>query len=343
MTDTTRWPARVLAAAGISVKVSMAREEIFLVFSRPVGAVRELLSGCWLQSAFASGGGFRRVQPTVLEASDDGLVPRPLLDRVRLVGDAEQADIRIGRGKAGEMGRVIAAAYPDVLVLIQRGEIAQVDPLGVAAKAKPGLAAFYEQFAAGTLVQFYAGGHGMASRGILPPGIAEPHPLPRVTLEHTVKPLVLSAEVGSETEVSVYVDPGDKVAKGFEDRLSLFLRSRAIAAKRVDTESGLKDGFVVFRWRPQTRDPGISVLELMSRFRELRVNDDGLLLKLLAGARATRLEAALEVERRWIDARRVIPLATLDVWYGVAPGLEGVWVSDEGVPVLDSAYWRGAP
>ncbi|MEC9464942.1 MAG: hypothetical protein VX834_04105 [Myxococcota bacterium] len=337
------WPARVLRAASISAEARLSGDAIALTFSKPVGAAHELLSGCWLQSSFALGGPFKQAGPTLLEANKDAMVPGPLLDRVQMVGDAEQAHIREGRGEAPGDGRVIAAAYPDVLLLVQRGEALKQDVLGVAADAEPGLATFYRQFAAGTLVQVYSGGHGMASRGVLPPGLAEPHPLPRVRAAARVEPLALSAEDRYVRSVPVYVNQNDRVARGFEDRLSLFLGSRSIGVSRVAQEAGARDGLSVVRWRPPSRDPGISMLELMGRFPELRVGDGTLLLKLLSDSRAARLEAALEVERAWIDSRRVIPLATLDVWYEVTSGLEGVSVSDEGVPLLDDAFWGGSP
>ena len=78
------WPARVLRAAGISADARLADDSIALTFSKPVGAAHELLSGCWLQSSFALGGPFKQTGPTLLEASKDAMVSRPLLDRVPL-------------------------------------------------------------------------------------------------------------------------------------------------------------------------------------------------------------------------------------------------------------------
>ena len=54
------------------------------------------------------------------------------------------------------------------------------------------------------------------------------------------------------------------------------------------------------------------------------------------------MEAALELEQHLIGEHSVIPLVTVDVVLDVHPGLKGVRVREDGVPLLWDAWW-GSP
>ena len=87
------------------------------------------------------------------------------------------------------------------------------------------------------------------------------------------------------------------------------------------------------------------MLDLLARFPALGLGlDEGKwLTPLLHADLATRLEAALALERHLMGERRVIPLVMVDVVFDVHPGLKGVSIREDGIPVLWDAWWGSAP
>ncbi|MGE5865350.1 MAG: hypothetical protein ACM32J_09640 [Rhizobacter sp.] len=63
--------------------------------------------------------------------------------------------------------------------------------------------------------------------------------------------------------------------------------------------------------------------------------------RLLSPSREERVEAALSVERAWLESNLVVPLLTADRWFAVDPDLRGVVIRADGVPLLDDAWWGG--
>ena len=57
----------------------------------------------------------------------------------------------------------------------------------------------------------------------------------------------------------------------------------------------------------------------------------------------SRLEAATALERHLLDGYHVVPLVAVDVVFDLAPGLKGVQIREDGVPLLWDAWWVVKP
>jgi hypothetical protein len=62
---------------------------------------------------------------------------------------------------------------------------------------------------------------------------------------------------------------------------------------------------------------------------------------LLDGDDATRLAAALVLERALLESRLVVPLIVVERTVTVDADLRGVVLRGDGVPLLDGAWWGG--
>jgi hypothetical protein len=63
--------------------------------------------------------------------------------------------------------------------------------------------------------------------------------------------------------------------------------------------------------------------------------------RLLDGDDATRLAAALVLERALLESRLVVPLIVVERTVTVDADLRGVVLRGDGVPLLDGAWWGG--
>ena len=117
-----------------------------------------------------------------------------------------------------------------------------------------------------------------------------------------------------------------------DQRLALLLRARGWAVTGTAGPSAR-----IARWRSPTSDAALAVLLLASEF-GLPVPENRI-PELLDAAPATRMSAALTVERGWIEGGMAIPLLTAARVVTVNPRLQGVQVRGDGSPSLDDAFW----
>jgi len=146
----------------------------------------------------------------------------------------------------------------------------------------------------------------------------------------------------------VHREDGLMLVDGVVDRLAVLLRARGFAMEPAPpSKDGLDDGVEVVLWRPDARDPALALLALAGRHPELRglpaektplANPD-----LLSGSLEKRMAAAIDLERYWLESHQVVPLLVADRWLGFQPGLRGVKLRPDGVPLLADAYWGPTP
>jgi hypothetical protein len=336
------WPARALAAAGVAVSIGVQASHIDLQFDRPVGVVPELLAGCLLEPAGGSPTGpFNAMAANLLAARPGGARGPPLLAVVELRGLGGPADL-VGGSPASGSGGALVTQSPDVVLLMQSEKARAQDAFVL--KADDGLAAFRDGLAADLLLDVYHSGRGREADGLLPPGLAPARPLPQPRAR-TAGPLALGTLPATAPRVRMWVSADDALLNGVAERLAVLLRAQGYGLEAEPGPAGeLDDGVELLRWRSPTADPALALLSLAGERRELRAATDAAVLadpRLLSGDEEERVAAALELERHWQSRRLVVPLMTAQRWLAVDPGLRGVRLRPDGVPLLDDAWWGG--
>lgn len=336
------WPARALVAAGVKVTVSLYNAGVELVFDRPVGVAPDLLAGCLLEPENGSPtGAFSAMASNLLAGRPGGTRGPPLLALVELRGGGQTADLTGGSPQAGN-GAALLAPFPDVILLAQSSAARTKDPFQI---DDDGLGDLYAGLGAELLIDVYWAGRGRAADGLLPPGVAPARPLTRVGKARRPGPLSLGTLPPGAPTLPIWVPADDALLGGVAERLAVLLRANGYALDQRSGPAGpLSRGVELVRWRPPTQDPALALLTLAGERAELRSATPGDVLKdprLLSADADERLAAALALERRWQESRMLVPLMTAQSWFGIDPGLRGVRVRADGVPLLDDAYWGG--
>lgn len=342
----TSWPAAMLSAADIEMTLTARSGVVEMGFSRALGPVMELLEGCVLESTRSQ----KFVGPFVpfgndgLVVNEKSKVSRPLLDKIILARDGYVADLRVGAQGVVANRSVRLAPYPDVIMLLQSEDARQKDSLGLLGKELEGLEHFYAHLRTDVFVSVYGGGRGMAFRNLLPPGLMQDRQLHDKSNSVSPPPLRLQAKFDPSQVVTLACDPEDDLSYGFCERVAMIVRSKEFLAQIHAPDDSTKPDLRVVRWRSPSADPGLAMLDLLSRFPELSIGLDRKrwVEPLLHADLARRVEAALELEQHLIGEHSVIPLVTVDVVLDVHPGLKGVRVREDGVPLLWDAWW-GSP
>lgn len=340
------WPARVLRAAKVTTEVASEGNTVVIRFDRTVGPLLELLAGCPLRDdSGAPTGAYFPTAPGILTSRAGApLGPTPL-GVVEFTPVGSPADLTTGQAAAGGVGTLLAP-FPDVILLLQSEVERARDPFGFDDGAGASVA-FREELGAGFLLTVYWNGRGAAVEGILPPGLAPARPLPLQTRSVVAPPLTLATLGQDAPRVLLRYSFDDQLLVGVGDRLAVLLRSRGILTDQRPTRGGpLVSGLELVHWRPPTQDPALALLELAGRKVELQTEEEGegtLNPQLLSPVEEERLEAALELERRWIEEHRVTPLMTAERWYTVDPRLRDVHIRADGVPLLHNAFWGQTP
>jgi hypothetical protein len=333
----------LLSTADIQVSsVSVQKNAVEVVFSQPVGPMSELLKGCVvepLQEQFV--GPFIPLGSDGIKLNEQSIVPAPLLKRVVLAKDGYGTELRIVDSAVGNNRRMMLAPYPDLIVLVQSEETLQADPLELFPKEAGGIDKLYSHLASDVLVLAHSAGRGTEFRGLLPPGIVPSRPMSTGNLAKEHTRLRFPVEIGLEQRVSLACDSKDALADGLCKRLGLVLRDKEIFP-RVE-EYGADADLRIKRWRSPSSDPGLAMLHLLVSFPQLAVGlEKGQwVVPLLHEDIASRLEAALALERHLMEKYRIIPLVSVDVVYDVHPALKGVRVREDGIPILWDAWWGG--
>jgi hypothetical protein len=334
-----RWPGTALRAAGIEVKVQVVRDTVTLGFSRPVGAVPELLEGCMLRGAT---GQFSRSGRLQLDARDGHVLGPPPMRRVEFRPPGQPADLVADPPLTPGVG-TLSAPFPDVLLLLQPKKLRDKDPLDLTSDAGA-LPSFRTELRADLLVNIFWSGRGGPALGILPPGLAPARPLPEPTAPGRPLSLTLGNLSSAAERVSILRDGDDVLVDGVVERIAVLLRTRGFGTQPLSPGVSSSDTALrVLRWRPPTADPALALLVLAGTYPELL---DGAALdgvRLLSDDIDARLQTAMTLERELIGSRAVVPLLVAERWFAFNPDLRGVQVRPDGVPLLDRAFWGGTP
>lgn len=334
-----RWPGVVLKAAGVDLDVSVVRETVTLSFSEPVGAVPELLEGCMLRGAT---GQYSRTGRLQLDARDGHVLGPPPMRRIEFRPLGQPADLIADPPLTPGVGTLLAP-FPDVLLLLQPKKLREKDPLELTSD-EAALRSFRTELRADLLVNIFWSGRGGPALGILPPGLAPARPLPEPTVPGRPLPLTLNNLSSAAERISIVRDGDDILADGVVERIAVLLRTRGFGTQPVAPGvSSSGSALRVLRWRPPTADPALALLVLAGTYPEIVGADTLDSGKLLDDDADARVQAAMTLERQWIEQRAVVPLLVSERWFGFNADLRSVRVRPDGVPLLDQAFWGGQP
>lgn len=339
----TLWPSLVARALDLDVRATTLGERVLVRFDRPVGSALELLSGCVVQGTSTKAtGSFARASREHLIASREALGGEPSLAVLELRREGDPADLAFGTPSASQGGALLAP-YPEVLLLFQSRAARGADPLLIS--APDGAARLQSDLELELLVEVYGAGRGNAARGLLPPGLAPARPLEEAVAPRRSAPLTLAALPASAPRVPLHLWSQDQLSAGVADRLAVLLRASGYGALfEREVAKPLQDGIALLRWRAPTADAALALLSLIGRWPELTELLGASALadpRLLDSEADVRLAAALELERRLLVTRAVVPLVSVDRWLTLEPMLRGVRLRVDGVPLLHDAWWGG--
>jgi hypothetical protein len=337
-----------LRAAGVAVRVEVVDSDVVVTFDRPVFVLPALLAWCPLRGPQGSPtGAYAQPTPGRLSWRTGTFDAPPLLAGLEVRGrasgaaDGEKADVAFATDADRDDGATLLAPWGDVLVLVQPPAARDVDAFALA-DARGGRRAFRSALRADLLVAAWAGGRGAPTEALLPPGVAPARPLPSTTGGPPAQ-LSLAPLPAGAPRVRVAAAADDPLLDGVVGRLAVLLRGRGALLDR-QREAG-DDDIALVRWHAPTHDAALALLAFLGE-RPSLLTDPAIAraldaAALLAADPAARLRAALTLERALLDGRLVVPLLFVDRALVVDPDLHGVQVRDDGVPLLDGAWWGG--
>jgi hypothetical protein len=340
--------APALRAARVNARVDVAGNDVVVVVDRPVFVVPALLSYCPLVgSAGAPTGAYAQASAGRLAWRSGSFDPPPLLGAVDVrstSASGDRADVEAMATAVNDGGgATLLAPWSDVVLLVQGPRARDVDPFGLN-DPRAGLRTFRGALRADLLASAWAAGRGGPTEALLPPGVAPARPLPAAAAGGERTPLTLAPVPADAPRVKVTVRTSDALTDGVAERLAVLLRARG-ALLDVQREDGDGATSELVRWRPPTRDAALALLAFLGQRPDLlqsptveRALDT---TALLSADPARRLGAALALERALLDSRLVVPLLVVDRWLTVDPDLRGVVLREDGVPLLDGAWWGG--
>jgi len=327
------WPGRVLkeAGVGVSIAVTESPQTFQINLSQPVGVVPTLLEGCQLSPGSP-------LAPYVLTdgvlTAQSGVPGRgTLIRRIRRAVNAERADLQIDAAIAGRRSSQIEGSSDVVLLLVaqalQKGDILGLDGLSSDQRG--------ERLAIAPLLAALHRGRGSVTSRLLPSGLGFNLPLKSLSSPSTPPQsiaLSTAAPVLSASTLPISWPEDDELLGQLAQRLALL----ACAPERqcVRGTGGLR----LLRFRPQSQDPAIALLELAAESTDLRAAARGNLAdpRLLSADPSSRIEAALELEKVWLESKLILPLLTTQHWLAVNSSLRGVRLGAPGVPRLLDAW-----
>jgi hypothetical protein len=341
--------AWVLIAGGVSARVEVASDNVVVVFNRPLFVLPLLLANCPLVgNQEAATGAYVQTVPLHLSWRAGEFDPPPLLSAVdvrQVTSPNDKADIVARFSTGGEDGgATLLSPWSDVVVLVQSESAATRDAFGLK-EPRAGLRSFRSGLRADVLAAAWASGRGGPTDALLPPGVAPARPLPSIGGSVDRAPLTLTSLPPDAPRVKIALGRSEPLMVGVAERLAVLLRARGalLELQRGTPEESESE---LVRWHPPTRDAALALLSFLGERPALlrsptvqRVLD---IQALLSSDAAMRLGAALALERALLDSRLVVPLLAVDRWWSVDPDLRGVVLREDGVPMLDGAWWGGA-
>ena len=345
--DGEDWPAVILRGAGKSAELTSSDDVVTVSFDGAVGVLPELLSGCHLRGASATGT-YRAGPQGVLLRRDEAPGGPPLLARILFSEDTKNAQF-VADAVPGAGTSLVSAPYPDVIVLVPSEKARARDPFDLGTGKDRGLVAFRSELRPEVLAGIYTQGRGGPAEGLLPPGLAPPRPLPEPAVPG--RPLALTLEFidDSAETITMRLHLADPLLDGVADRLAVMLRTRGLRLLKNEAlaspEGPVDETEIALeRFRSPTPDPALAMLFLAGRYpaRLGQHISPKQQRALLSGNTDERLEAAVLQERAWLSERRIIPVMVADRVFTVDSALYGVKIRGDGVPLLDRAYWGAA-
>jgi hypothetical protein len=340
--------AAALRAVDGRAEVVVDGDDVVVTVFPPVFVLPALLSYCpFVGAQGAPTGAFSQAAPGRLAWRSGSFEPAPLLGAVEIRGTGggnDTADVAAMAGAGGdEGGATLLAPWSDVVLLVQDEAARTADPFGLA-DPRSGRRAFIAALRPDLLAAAWAAGRGGPTDALLPPGVAPARPLPAIAGGGDRPPLTLTPLASSAPRLPLFARTSDAITDGVAERLAVVLRARGIG---LDVQRALPSTATseLVRWRPPARDAALALLAflgerpgLLRQPAVVRALDAG---ALLAADPATRLRAALALERALLEQRFVVPLLVVDRWLTVDPDLRGVGIRDDGVPLLEGAWWGG--
>ncbi len=340
--------AGVLRAARVQAKVDVVGSDVVVVLDRAVFVLPALLSYCPLVGGGGGAtGAYAQAAPGRLAWRSGSFDPPPLLGAIDVRGVVaadDKADVlAFAAADADEAGATLLAPWSDVMLLVQGPRARSADPFGLD-DPRAGLRAFRGALRADLLAAAWAAGRGGPTEALLPPGVAPARPLPAAASGAERAPLALVPVPANAPRVKLAVRASDALTDGVAERLAVLLRGRGAL---LDVRQGDGDAATceLVRWHPPTRDAALALLSFLGERPDLleapAVTKALDTRALLSADAASRLGAALALERALLDSRLVVPLLIVDRWLTVDPDLRGVVLREDGVPLLDGAWWGG--
>jgi hypothetical protein len=347
--SSTSWPGAVLGQAGVTVEVSDdtnsnstesaggERRDFTAAFSAPVGVFPELLIGCFLESGSPIAPYSISEGQLVAAPSTGGR--EPLIGRIVLERNADRADLQIDAATPTGQGDQIPAPSDVVLLLAPVSENSG-DPLGLSGLSAKDRSA---RMAVQPLVTALHLGRGGSASTLLPPGLGPSWRFPgsadRPSEQEdpgSALPEIQLAEASVSGAPSVRIDwpQDDPLLTEVAERLAVLARSSGLPCTVGP------GGYQLLRFRPNSSDPALALLELAALSPGLAKLGGALvsandLLSLSPSARAV---AAINLERHWLKAGKVVPLMTTQHWFATKQRLHGVELGPSGTPSLLRAW-----
>jgi len=343
------WPSRVLRAVGVSVEVERNADDILVRFSQPVGPLPALLAGCDLPRSPTASGPYAPSVGEPLLGRQGALRGPPALGMVEFRPLGRDADVQQMGDVDDEDVQVLATAHPDVVLLVRSNAEVQKNRLQLDTAERQ--AAFRQALGMEQLVDIYAQGRGAPTLQLLPPGLVPARKLRQLPSTTTPMPLTLVPLGPSAPVVPVAVLAEDPLLNGTLDRLNVLARSSGLVLRKHRVVVH-QQGWALVRWQPRSSDPALALLELLTQHAPLELPQSGDKKRspqeswgerLLAVDDNVRLQAALDLERLWLQSGQVLPLLTAERWYTVRNGLQQLRLRDDGTLLLMDAYWEAQP
>lgn len=320
----TAWPGQALAALGATARVERRGGEVRLALEPAVGRLPHLLAGCPTPAALA--------EPP-FELRDGALWARPsagpAAPLIEGIARAPARSAQLAQGAPGQPDSGRSLALGEDLLLLLPADAGAREALGLSTALDA--AALRQELVPDLLLAAWWGGRGAPSDRLLGSALspALPPAAPAQIPQRVLTPLPTDAPRLDLDHAS------DPLLDGVAARLGVLAQAHGWALGSGGARARL------LRWRPPTGDAALALVTLAV---DLGLDLEGVdAAALLTADDAQSLEAALALERRWLDSLAAVPLLRAHRWLDLHPQLRGVSATPDGGPSLLDARWSKAP